>query len=386
MQPQHHTHVVLAVFILSHDLLVVGVAQHCQHTALHAQRRLHHIGDVALVGLWVEVGQILAGDVLVLGQVIVGAVRHAPQLAPAEGEQELEVRGGLGVEAQLLRVMIPQPQILVLQADAQQPVVAEGAPVLEPLQISAGLAEKFQLHLLELPDTEDEVAGGDLVAEGLTDLAHAEGQLAPGGALGVDEVGEDALRRLRPQIHGVLGVLGDALEGFEHQVELPDVGEIVLAAGGAGDVVLLDEVLHLLLGEGIDGLGQLHAVLAAPILNELVRPEPLLALPAVHQRIGEAGQMAAGHPGLGVHEDGGVLPHVVGILLNELLPPCLFDVVLQLHAQRAVVPGVGQAPVNFRAGKDEAPVFAQGHDLVHGFFRVFHDDSPLYDDFSAQLK
>ena len=147
--------------------------------------------------------------------------------------------------------------------------------------------------------------------------------------------------------------------------------------------MLLDEVLHLLLGEGIDGLGQLHAVLAAPILNELVRPEPLLALPAVHQRIGEAGQMAAGHPGLGVHEDGGVLPHVVGILLNELLPPCLFDVVLQLHAQRAVVPGVGQTSVNFRAGKDEAPVFAQGHDLVHGFFRVFHDDSPLYDDFSS---
>ena len=198
MQPQYHTHVVLAVFILSHDLLVVGVAQHCQHTALHAQRRLHHIGDVALVGLRVEVGQILAGNVLVLGQVIVGAVRHAPQLTPAEGEQELEVRGGLGVEAQLLRVMIPQPQILVLQADAQQPVVAEGAPVLEPLQISAGLAEELQLHLLELPDTEDEVAGGDLVAEGLTDLAHAEGQLAPGGALGVDEVGEDALRRLRP--------------------------------------------------------------------------------------------------------------------------------------------------------------------------------------------
>ena len=249
--------------------------------------------------------------------------------------------------------------------------MAEGAPVLEPLQISAGLAEKFQLHLLELPDTEDEVAGGDLVAESLAHLAHAEGQLAPGGALGVDEVGEDALRRLRPQIHGVLGVLGDALERLEHQVELPDVGEIVLAAAGAGDVVLLDEVLHLLLGEGIDGLGQLHAVLAAPILNELVRPEPLLALPAVHQRIGEAGQMAAGHPGLGVHEDGGVLPHVVGILLNELLPPRLFDVVLQLHAQRTVVPGVGQTSVNFRAGKDEAPVFAQSHDLVHGFFPCF---------------
>ena len=369
VQVQHHADVVL---LRVHDLLVVGVHQHRQHAALHAQRRLHHIGDVALVGLGVEVGQVLAGHGLVLVQVVVGAVRHAPQLAPAEGEQELEVRGGLGVEAQLLGVVVTQPQVLVLQADAQQPVVAEGAPVVEPLQIGAGLAEELQLHLLELPDAEDEVARGDLVAEGLTDLAHAEGQLAAGGALGVDEVGEDALRRLRPQVHGVLGILGDALERLEHQVELTDVGEVVLAAGGAGDVLVLDEVLHLLLGEGVDGLGQLHAVGLAPVLDELVGAEALLALLAVHQGIGEAGQMAAGHPRLGVHEDGGVLSHVVGVLLHELLPPCLLDVVLQLHAQGAVVPGVGKAAVDLGACEDDAAVFAQRHDLIHGLFGVFH--------------
>ena len=369
MQVQHHADIVL---LRVHDLLVIGVHQHGQHAALHAKGRLHHVGDVALVGLGVEVGQVLAGHVLVLGQVVVGAVRHAPQLAPAEGEQELEVRGGLGVEAQLLGVVVAQPQVLVLQADAQQPVVAEGAPVVEPLQISAGLAEELQLHLLELADAEDEVARGDLVAEGLTDLAHAEGQLAAGGALGVDEVGEDALRRLRPQVHGVLGILGDALERLEHQVELPDVGEVVLTAGGAGDVVVLDEVLHLLLGEGIDGLGQLHAVLAAPVLDELVGAKALLALLAVHQRIGEACQMTAGHPRLGVHEDGGVLPHVVGVLLHELLPPGLLDVVLQLHAQGTVVPCVGKAAVDLGACEDDAAVFAQRHDLIHGLFSVFH--------------
>ena len=373
VQVQHHADVVL---LRVHHLLVIGVHQHGQHAALHAQGRLHHIGDVALVGLRVEVGQVAAGHGLVLGQVVVGAVGHAPQLAPAEGEQELEVRGGLGVEAQLLGIVVAQAQVLVLQADAQQPVVAEGAPVVEPLQIGAGLAEELQLHLLELADTEDEVARRDLVAEGLTDLAHAEGQLAAGGALGVDEVGEDALRRLRPQIHGVLGILGDALERLEHQVELTDVGEVVLAAAGAGDVVLLDEVLHLLLGEGVDGLAELEAVLVAPVLNELVGAEALLALLAVHQGIGEAGQMAAGHPRLGVHEDGGILSHVVGVLLHELLPPGLFDVVLQLHAQRTVVPGVGKAAVDLAAGEDDAAVLTQSHDLVHGLFGVFHGDVP----------
>ncbi len=89
----------------------------------------------------------------------------------------------------------------------------------------------------------------------------AEGQLLAGGALDVVEVDEDALGRLGTQVHGVLRVLGDALEGLEHQVELADVGQVVLAAGGAGDVVLLDEVLHLALAEGVDGLAQLEAVL-----------------------------------------------------------------------------------------------------------------------------
>ena len=373
VQVQHHADVVL---LRVHDLLVVGVHQHGQDAALHAQRGLDHIGDVALVGLGVEVGQVLAGHGLVLGQVVVGTVGHAPQLAPAEGKQELEVRGGLGVEAQLLGVVVTQAEVLILQSDAQQPVVAEGAPVVEPLQVGAGLAEELQLHLLELADAEDEVARGDLVAEGLADLADAEGQLAAGGALGVHKVGEDALGRLGTEIDGVLGVLGDALERLEHQVELADIGEVVLAAAGAGDVVLLHKVLHLLLGEGVDGLAELKAVLVAPVLDEFVGAEALLALLAVHQRIGEAGQMAAGYPGLGVHEDGGVLPHVVGVLLDKFLPPGLLDVVLQLHAQGAVVPGVGQAAVDLAAGKDDAAVFAEGDDLVHRFFGVFHGEVP----------
>ena len=66
----------------------------------------------------------------------------------------------------------------------------------------------------------------------------------------------------------------------------------MLAAGGAGDVVLLNEVLHLLLGKGVDGLGQLKAVLGAPVLNELVGAEALVALPAVHQRVGKTAQVA----------------------------------------------------------------------------------------------
>ena len=95
------------------------------------------------------------------------------------------------------------------------------------LQVLAGLAEEFQLHLLELADTEDEVTGGDLVTEGFSDLAHTEGKLAAGGALDVVEVYEDTLGGLGTEIYLIGGILGYALVGLVHQIEFAD-GTIVV--------------------------------------------------------------------------------------------------------------------------------------------------------------
>ena len=208
-------------------------------------------------------------------------------------------------------------------------------------------------------------------------LAHAKGQLPAGGSLDIEEVSEDTLGGLRAQIDSILSVLRDALEGLEHEVELTDIGKIVLAAGGAGDHMLLNKLFHLVLGEGVHGLAQVKLVLLGPLLNDFICAEPLLALLAVHQRVGEAAHMAGGHPDLGVHEDGGVQAHVVGVLLDELLPPGLFHVVLQLHAQGAVIPGISQAAIDLAACENEAAAFAQGHDFLHGLFRVLHDDTLL---------
>jgi len=367
MEVQHDAGVVFA-----DGLLVIRFDKEGQHRAVGAQRGLDDVRDVVLVRLLVEIAHVDAGDLLVLREVVVRAVGDAPELAPAEREDELEVGRGLGIEAELLGVVVAQTQVLLLHAEAQQPVAAERAPVLEPLEVGVGLAEELQLHLLELTRAEGEVARGDLIAEGLADLADAERQLAPRGALDVQEVHEDALRRFRAQIHGVLRVLGDALEGLEHQVELTDVGEVVLAAGGAGDIVLLDEILHLLLGERVDGLGKLELIGGGPVLDELVGAEALVALAAVHERVGEAAQMARGHPGLRVHEDRRVLADVVGVLLHEFLPPRLFHVVFELDAKRAVVPGVRQAAVDFGAREDKAAVLAERDDLINRFFGVFH--------------
>ena len=360
------------VLCLVDNLLVVCIAKNGKNASFYAERGLNDIGDVSLVCLGIEVGEILVRGVLMLGKVVVGSVGNAPELAPSEREEELEVGGCLGIEAKLLGIVVAETDVFVAQTDGEQPVVAEFSPIGEPFKVGAGLAEEFKLHLLELADTEDEVTGSDLVTEGFTDLCDTEGHLTSGGSLYVYEVCENTLCGLGAEVNGVLRVLGYALEGLEHKVKLTDVGEIVLSAGGARNVVLLDEFLHFRMGESINGLGKLEAVLCAPILDDLICAESLVALAAVHKGIREARKVSRSDPGLGIHENSRVETDIVLILLNEFLPPSLLYIVLELNAEGAVVPGVGKAAVDLGAGENEAAVLAQSHDLVHGFCFVVH--------------
>jgi len=369
MQAQHDADVVLR-FV--DDFFVVRVAEEREHRALNAQRRFDNVRDIVLVGFLIEVGEVLAGGILVLGQVVVGTIRHTPEFAPAEREEELEVGRRLGVEAELFRIVVAEAQVFFFDAQREQPIAAEAAPVGEPFEVGVGLAEEFEFHLLEFTHAEDEVARRDFVAEGFTDLADAERQLFAGGALDIGEVDEDALRGFRTQIDGVFRVFGNALEGLEHQVELTDIGEVVLAAGRAGNVVVFDESLHFFLRKGVDRLFEGDALFGAEIFNELVGAEAFFAFAAVHQRVGEAAEVARSDPSLRIHQDRGVEADVVRIFLNEFFPPGAFDIVFQFGAERTVVPSVGEATVDFAAAEDKASVFAESNDLVHGFVCVEH--------------
>ena len=112
MQVQYGADVVLAVLVLTHHLLVVGLAQEGQSHPVAAQTGLDDIGDIMLVLLLIEVFQTLAGGLLMAAQVVIGPVGNAPQFAPAgaEGELILDVRGGTGIEGQLGGLMVPEPQ------------------------------------------------------------------------------------------------------------------------------------------------------------------------------------------------------------------------------------------------------------------------------------
>ena len=108
--------------------------------------------------------------------------------------------------------------------------------------VAAGLAEPLHLHLLELAGTENEVLGGDLIAEGLADLGDAEGNLDPAGGDYVLEIHIDALGGLRAEVYGraCIGIGPDM--GGEHQVEVPRLGETVLRPTGRACTIEVDLV------------------------------------------------------------------------------------------------------------------------------------------------
>ena len=106
-------------------------------------------------------------------------------------------------------------------------------------------------------------------------------------------------------------------------------------------------------------------ILGAPVLYDLVSAESLMALAAVHKRIGKSAEMSRRYPCLRIHKYCGVKSDVVRVLLNELSPPCFFDVVLHLDAERTVVPCVGKTAVDFAACEYEASVFTERYDFFH---------------------
>ena len=86
--------------------------QERHHRAGGAGRRLDHVGHVALVGGLVEVVELLARELGVLRQVVVGAVGDALELVPAPREEELHVGRAGGVVRQLVGVVRPQAQLV----------------------------------------------------------------------------------------------------------------------------------------------------------------------------------------------------------------------------------------------------------------------------------
>ena len=156
----------------------------------------------------------------------------------------------------------------------------------------------------------------------------------------VVEVDEDALRRLGAQVRDRGGVLDRPDVGLEHEVEASRLGErAALAAVGARDLA----------GRAL----------------QVLRPEAELAVAAVDHRVGEARDVARDLPDPRVHDDRGIEAHDVVALLDHRAPPGRLQVVLELHAERTVVPEAAHAAVDLAAGKHETPALGEADDDVH---------------------
>ena len=366
-----------------------------QEHAVDADGCLDTVRHVAFVRLGVEILDLLAGQALVVGQVEVGPRVDAFQLLEAEREVELDIRSGIGVVRQLLVVV--EAVVFRTHAEVDMPLHAVLLPGGEPLHLRAGTAEEFHFHLLELAHAEDELAGDDLVAEGLSDLGDAERDLHAAGLLHVQVLHEDALGRLGTQVDLVVGGAGVADGSGKHQVELADVGPVRGAGDRADDAAVDDDVavrlqvvgvlcrqvagVHLVVfglftqdvgvrraelrlveavAEPLAALGHLLLDLlldlAEVVFDQVVGTIALLGVLVVDERVVERRHVAGSHPRFRMHEHAGVDTHHVLVQAGHGIPPVLLDVVLELHAHLAIIVHGGQAVINL-AGREDETIF-----------------------------
>ena len=132
------------------------------------------------------------------------------------------------------------------------------------------------------------------------------------------------MRRLGPQEVDRPFVLDRSDRGPEQAIEVAWLGELTLrAAVRAGD-----------LGQPL----RRPTLALLERLDELVGAETFVTGAALRQRIDERVDMARRHPHLGRQDHRRVQPDDIIAAPHDGLPPLAPDVLLELHAERSVVP------------------------------------------------
>ena len=225
-------------------LLLIAVAHNRQEHAVHTDRCFYYVWGVALVGLGVEVFNLLAAVLSMLTQVEVGTRMDTLYLLEAERHVEFDICCGIGVMSQF--VVVVKTIVLSTETQILMPLHTCLLPFGKPVQLSTGLNKELHLHLFEFAHTEDKLSGNNLVAESLTYLGNTEGQLHTTGFLYIQVVHKDTLSCLGTQVDGA-GTIGCATHfGLEHQVELTYIGPVACPADGTDDSLVQDNLLHAL--------------------------------------------------------------------------------------------------------------------------------------------
>src|SRR4030042_3145442 len=252
--------------LLSFDLLlIIGIDDKRQERTVNAGRRLDNIGNILLAAFSLAVDAFFAAAFGMLSQVEIAPVSDALQFRPAHREKILDVIAVLGIVGKIVLAVMAQAKVFLLDTQFGIPLQPLLDQVIKPLLIGSGLNEVLHLHVLKFPGPEDEVAGGDFIAEGLAYLADAQRQLFTGSSDHVLKVNKYALGSLGPEIDNACTFLYRTHKGLEHQVE------------------------HARLGQPAPTLGTLLAL-------HCISTPPQVAGLALHQGIREIINVAAGGP------------------------------------------------------------------------------------------
>src|SRR5712692_9786673 len=150
---------------------------------------------------------------------------------PAEHRLVFDVEGLFGIVGKLIRPVCTEAQAIFVVDEVLVPVETELLPVVKPLLHFAGMHKKLQVPLLELAQTEQEVPRCNLVTEGFTDLADAEGNLHTRGLEHIFVVQEDVLAGLTAQVGFHALAFNDPNIGLHHQVESTRLCEFAATIG-----------------------------------------------------------------------------------------------------------------------------------------------------------
>ncbi len=211
--------------------IVVGVDHEREHRPVDAGGGLDHVRDVALLGLLVEVLELLAG---VPRRAPGGRSRRgwrSPRAPKSPSESGIRCprsrssnararrrrgRAGSGCRAGC-RARCTSASRSAIQCSCQRSASSGGQ------KNSISICSNSRVRKMKLP-------GGDLVAKRLADLGDPERRLLARELQDVLEVDEDPLSGLRAQVGDRARVLHRADGGLEHQVELARLGELAVRA------------------------------------------------------------------------------------------------------------------------------------------------------------
>ena len=217
-------------------VLVVGGEQERGHRAGGAGGRLDHVRHVALVGLRVEVVELLAASAAACCvEVVVGALGDALELVQAPREQELDVGRAGRVVRQLVGVVRPQPQHVGAGCRGRRTSRRRsGTSTRTTARSSAGGTKNSSSICSNSRVRKIQFCGVISLRKLLPTWAMPNGGFLRVGLQHVGEVDEHALRRLGAQVGVGAGALDRAGVGLEHQVELAGLGEAAVLRRSSG--------------------------------------------------------------------------------------------------------------------------------------------------------